>query len=405
MYIKFPILLMLFVLTTLFDPTFSQASFCAQKTHVFYGNGMFNNQIDVTDSYKTLESLMRSNGGLSEDEWTFDISYNHDEKIFSLFQVFRQRQGESVSTFWRWMNGLWLAPEWFQDKALDMAARVDQAQAARDADLRSHIQRYKTLLMEGSRVLVVGHSQGNLYANSAYTNLAYDENNLPMDAFGIVAVATPSGRVAGGGPYITRDDDLVINSVRIFYPGTLDGNITNSNTSSDWKNHSFIDAYLDGDQSGPMIINTALSTANGLAWPEPELGNGPISVTMTWGAEPDVDLHVFEPDGSHVYYANKLGTSGSLDYDDVTSRGPEHYYVVDCAALDAGTYHVGVNYYRGSTPETAYVQIQAGEVIRNYLTYLSHENGNSGDASPVGVADIEVSGDEEKGYTFTVKQL
>ncbi len=405
MYIKFPILLMLFVLTTLFSPSFSQASFCAKKTHVFYGNGMFNNHRNLTDSVGRLEDLLRSKGDLPKEEWVFDVSYNHDEKIFSLFQVFRQRQGESVSTFWRWMSGLWLAPEWFQDKALDMAARVDQAQAARDADLRSHIQRYKALLMEGNRVLVVGHSQGNLYANSAYTNLAYDENNLPMDAFGIVAVATPSGQVAGGGPYITRGDDLVINSVRIFYPGTLDGNITNSNTSSDWKNHSFIDAYLDGDQSGPMIINSALSTANGLAWPEPELGSGPISVTLTWGNEPDVDLHVFEPDGSHVYYANKLGTSGSLDYDDVTSRGPEHYYVVDCESVAVGTYRVGLNYYRGSNPETAYVQIQAGEVIRNYLTTLGQEEGSAGDANPEGVADIEVAEGADGGYTFTVKQL
>lgn len=405
MYIKFPILLMLFVLSALFGPTFSQASFCAQKTHVFYGNGMFNNQRDITDSVGRLEDLLRSKGDLSKDEWIFDVSYNHDEKLFSLFQVYRQRQGESVSNYWRWISGLWLAPDWFQDITLDMAARVDQAQAVRDVDLRSHIQRYKSLLMEGSRVLVVGHSQGNLYANSAYTNLAYDENNLPMEAFGIVAVATPSGRVASGGPYFTRDDDLVINTVRLFYPDTLDGNITNSNTNSDWKNHSFIDAYLDGDQSGPMIINTALAVANGLAWPEPQLGSGPISVTMTWGNEPDVDLHVFEPDGSHVYYANKLGTSGYLDYDDVTSRGPEHYYVVNCESLATGTYRVSVSYYRGYSPETAYVQVQAGDVIRNYSTYLPQAEGWAGDTNPEGVADIEVAGDDVMGYTFTVKQL
>ncbi len=405
MYIKFPILLMLFVSSTLLSPTFAQASLCALKTHVFYGNGMYNNHRNITDSVGRLEDLLRSKGDLSKEEWVFDISYNHDEKIFSLFEVFRQRQGESVYTFWQWMSGVPLTPDWFKEKALDMAARVDQAQAVRDADLRSHIQRYKTLLMEGSRVLVVGHSQGNLYANSAYTSLAYDENNLPMEAFGIVAVATPSGRVAGGGPYITRDDDLVINAVRWFFSGTLDGNITNSNTSSDWKNHSFIDAYLNGDQSGPMIINSALAAANGLSWPEPELGKGPISVTLTWGNEPDVDLHVYEPDGSHVYYANPRGTSGYLDYDDVTSRGPEHYFVVNCESLATGTYRVGVNYYYGDSPETAYVQIQAGDVIRNYLTYLPQAESWAGDTNPEGVADIEVSGDDVMGYTFTVRQL
>jgi hypothetical protein len=374
-------------------------------THIFYGNGMFNNQKDITNSYKKLESMMRSAGNLSEEEWEFDISYNHDEKIFSLFQVFRQRQGESVSTFWNWLSGLWPSPDWFQDKALDMAARVDQAQAVRDSDLRSHIQRYKTLLQEGNRVLVVGHSQGNFYANSAYTNLARDSSNLPMDAFGVVAVATPSGLVAGGGPYITRTDDLVIDAVRSFFWGTLDGNVTNSNDSADWKNHSFIDAYLNGDQSGPMIVNEALAKAGSLAWPQAQFGNGPITVNLIWGAEPDVDLHVFEPDGSHVYYASPVGTSGYLDYDDVTSWGPEHYYVVDCEDLAVGTYRVGVNYYRGSAPETSYIQIQAGDVNRNYLTYLPQAEGSAGNANPEGVADIEVTGDDVSGYTFTVRQL
>jgi hypothetical protein len=383
----------------------AQATYCAKKTNVFLGNGMFNDHEKASISLENLKERLVEAGDLTKDEWDFDISYNHDEKIFSLFEVFRQRQGESVYTFWQWMSGVPLTPDWFKEKALDMAARVDQAQAVRDADLRSHIQRYKTLLMEGSRVLVVGHSQGNLYANSAYTNLAYDENNLPMEAFGIVAVATPSGRVAGGGPYITRDDDLVINAVRWFFSGTLDGNITNSNTSSDWKNHSFIDAYLDGDQSGPMIVNTALAAANGLSWPEPELGSGPISVTLTWGNQPDVDLHVYEPDGNHVYYANPMGTSGYLDYDDVTSRGPEHYFVVNCESLATGTYRVGVSYYRGDSPEMAYVQIQAGDVNRYYWTYLPQAEGRDGDTNPEGVADIEVAGDDVKGYTFTVRQL
>jgi hypothetical protein len=383
----------------------AQATYCAKKTNVFLGNGMFNDHEKASISLENLKERLVEAGDLTKDEWDFDISYNHDEKIFSLFQVFRQRQGESVSTFWNWMSGVPLTPDWFKEKALDMAARVDQAQAVRDADLRSHIQRYKTLLMEGNRVLVVGHSQGNLYANSAYTNLAYDENNLPMEAFGIVAVATPSGLVAGGGPYITRDDDLVIDAVRWFFSGTLDGNISNSNSNSDWKNHSFIDAYLNGDQSGPMIINTALAAANGLSWPEPELGSGPISVTLTWGNQPDVDLHVYEPDGNHVYYANPLGTSGYLDYDDVTARGPEHYFVVNCESLATGTYRVGVNYYYGDSPETAYVQIQAGDVNRYYWTYLPQAEGRDGDTNPEGVAEIEVAGDDVKGYTFTVRQL
>jgi len=215
-------------------------------------------------------------------------------------------------------------------------------------------------------------------------------------------VATPSGRVAGGGPHITRNDDLVINAVRFFYPGTLDGNVTNGNADGDWKHHSFIDAYLEGDHSGPMIVSSALAKANGLNWPMPMVGSGPITVTLNWGDQPDVDLHVFEPDGSHVYYAALQGTSGYLDHDDVTSWGPEHYYVVSCDTLAAGTYRVGVNYYRGSAPENANVLIQAGDIIKDYTVYLPRAEGSAGNASPDSVANVEVVGDPVKGYTFTV---
>ena len=269
--------------STIFFCESSYASFCVKKTHVFFGNGMYNTQNDAKRNSKELESQLRGAANLPEDEWVFDVSYNHDERLFSIFQVFRQRQGESASTFWRWIDGLSLAPDWFREKALELASRGEMNQAVRDADLRRHVQRYKTVLMEGSRVLVIGHSQGNLYANSAYTILANDSDDLPMNAFGLVAVATPSSRVAGGGPHITRTDDLVINSVRFFYSGTLDGNVSNSNADSDWKHHSFIDAYLDGDRSGPMIISSVLSKANSLSWPNPMVGSGPITVTLTWG--------------------------------------------------------------------------------------------------------------------------
>jgi hypothetical protein len=383
-------------------PVNGTAAYCSKVTNVFYGNGMFNSESTATRNYKELERRMKAAGDLSPDQWVFDLSYNHDENIFSIFEVFRQREGERVSTFWRWLNGLSFAPDWFREKALELASDVDHLQAVIDSDLRQHVQRYKTVLMEGGRVLVVAHSQGNLYANSAYNILASDSAGLPMDAFGVVAVATPSGKVAGDGQYVTLKNDLVINTVRFFYPGTLDGNIENSSPSSDWKNHNFINAYLEGDRSGPMIVSAALSTADRLAWPEPQIGSGPITVTLTWGDQPDVDLHVYEPDGTHVYYAARTGESGYLDVDDVTSWGPEHYYVVDCDTLEAGIYRVGVNYYRGSAPETAYVQIQAGDILKDYTVDLASAEGYSGDSNPESVADIEVVGDPLQGYTFTV---
>jgi hypothetical protein len=114
-----------------------------------------------------------------------------------------------------------------------------------------------------------------------------------------------------------------------------------------------------------------------------------------------VDLHIFEPDGTHVYYFHQVGDSGFLDVDDTTSFGPEHYYV-SCGSLVPGVYHVGVNYYSGSAPETARIQIQAGLMVRSFQTFLPFSLGTSGNANPIPVADIIVTGNAATGFGFEI---
>lgn len=118
-------------------------------------------------------------------------------------------------------------------------------------------------------------------------------------------------------------------------------------------------------------------------------GQGPFTVTLTWGAQPDVDLHVFEPDGSHVYYQTASGSAGYLDVDDVTAYGPEHYYS-DCAQIMTGEYRVGVNYYRGAAPEIATILIQAGTASFSRQISLPAERRAAGDDSPILVARVVI---------------
>ena len=44
-------------------------------------------------------------------------------------------------------------------------------------------------------------------------------------------------------------------------------------------------------------------------------GQGDITVSMLWGTHDDLDLHMDTPDGSHIYYSNKVAGGGSLDVD------------------------------------------------------------------------------------------
>ena len=398
---KFFCNVMLFAFLLTISPTVDcKASYCDKQTYVFFGNGMFNEQTVAASGLRKLRRNSVATEKFQEDGWKFELSYNHNEGISSILEVFRQRMGDQTASYWRWLGNLEMAPDWFQSATQSVASGFDLLESVVDEDLRQHIQRYEGLLMAGNRVLVVAHSQGNLYANAAHTRLA--EKGLPMDAFGIVSVANPASHVAGNGPYFTLVNDMVIHAVSILFPNTLSPNVENNIDYTDWTHHSFIDSYLNGNQSGPMIVNAVLSEADDLSWPEQQVGRGPISVTLTWGEQPDVDLHIFEPNWSHVYYADPVGQSGHLDHDDTRSYGPEHYFVGSCDQLETGRYGVAVNYYRGTEPETAHIQIQAGDIVRDYSVYLFMAYGSSGNYRARTVANIDVIEDPEQGYVFKV---
>jgi hypothetical protein len=51
--------------------------------------------------------------------------------------------------------------------------------------------------------------------------------------------------------------------------------------------------------------------------PEPELGTGDVQVTLRWSSSADIDLHVFEPDGTEIWFSEPGPTAsgGRLDVD------------------------------------------------------------------------------------------
>jgi len=97
------------------------------------------------------------------------------------------------------------------------------------------------------KLLLVAHSQGNFYANSFYDVVADKAGGVPAESIGVYSVATPSGRVAGGGKWLTSDTDKVIADVvgrvlsrKIMVPNT---HIELQN-GDDSLGHSFSGIYL-----------------------------------------------------------------------------------------------------------------------------------------------------------------
>ena len=133
-----------------------------------------------------------------------------------------------------------------------------------------------------------------------------------------------------------------------------------------------------------------------------------MRVTLTWNADTDMDLHIWDDNGNHTFtdllsYGNRTAIAGSeLDVDNIEGYGPENFTF---KSPSQGRYYVGVNYFSDhgdeprSTKATVNITLNQGtmyEVKKSYELVLSTENFN--DEYPVAgttnswwrVADIVV---------------
>lgn len=99
------------------------------------------------------------------------------------------------------------------------------------------------------KLLFVGHSQGNFYANALYDKLADQYGGVPKQSIGVYAVATPADHVAGGGFYLTSHTDKVIAGLvgnytlrGILTPNTYISEVAQEKDSL--AGHSFSDVYI-----------------------------------------------------------------------------------------------------------------------------------------------------------------
>lgn len=88
-----------------------------------------------------------------------------------------------------------------------------------------------------------------------------------------------------------------------------------------------------------------------------------LRVVLSWDSDmTDLDLHVIEPDGEHVFYGHRIGRSGgALDVDVTTGFGPEIYAT---PAPQPGVYHVFVNYFGAGELQDDLSTAQVAVVLR-----------------------------------------
>ncbi len=404
------------ILAALFSGTQVKADdtsrYCVdEKTVVVFTNGVNTDLTKTRRSAQRLQAAILRGSGLSRDDlvtkYEFDYAYNPtDGLLLDLWESTKQDLAGDTSQFIRYVRRLVPMPDWFAQKFAESAQRVDDISRISVSKVQAHTNKYISFIDEGKRVIVVPHSQGNFYFNSAYTGIPADKRSYVT----AVSVANPDNVVKGGGSYTTETRDMVINLITAAKSSAglpssswpLAGNVTNSSLLDFPMVHGFKEAYLAGSATRGKILGDFTNAANTLPYPAGIVTSGIITVRLDWDSQPDVDLHVFEPGGAHVYYRSRQGVNGYLDKDDTSSYGPEHYYV-GCDTISPGVYRVGVNYYSGSAATSTKIQLSAGLSSATISKVLPIARGSSGNNSPIPVADIVVSGTKESGFTFDIR--
>lgn len=393
---------------------------------VVYMNGVFSTPEGADLSIRTLSSLYEKN--YSTDEIiSYEVLYNYTNGFEDLAEVFEQRATEQVAVldgrfelFFEALRGDgsgWLAYISEVESAVGgvIEGFVEYAEAeivrtltafmgdttATQINYVEHSSRIDNWVLEGKKLLFVAHSQGNLFANAAYR---YARGKVGPDSVKVVHVAPPAAQL--NGPHVLADKDRVIQALSLLgsvasVTDTIPGYLSRpagANGKWDILGHGFVEIYINPTlPTANSVLNHIDEALQTLEAPEAQAASGFFTATLTWNGSGDVDLHVYEPSGSHVYYAAKTGVSGYLDVDNTSANGPEHYFAsCDADKLMPGPYVVSVANYSRAEGRRATVQLASWK--EGVLGTRSVNLGGATGSSPAyDMFVLNVSKDEETG--------
>jgi len=386
---RYLIILVLILSDTVIAQNLSYDNACdLYDDHVVIGffNGV---NTTFTEANLNLQALVDNYGNETSDAIPirYELFYNDTDGLYDFVETFAQRAKEkgpylqdNFAMVWdllgaaKWWRAIASISRTFEDlflffnstlKDITVLALEKLINNNTEKNYAAHNTRVSAHLHENGRLLFVAHSQGNLFANHAYEYAKSQIKGKIEDYVQAVHVAPTS--IKTNGPHVLADLDLVIKPLM---------RSPNSNMSipverkpgvggaTDWKGHSFLAIYMNKHLKPRQKIIEHINDSTRhffnkiMNLPKDASYIGFVTATLTWDGKGDVDLHIFEPNGTHVYFNNKLGTSGILDVDNVEANGPEHYFL-SCAKsqIQTGTYQFKIANYEGATGRNATVQI------------------------------------------------
>lgn len=364
----------------------SAPSSCTSGGLLFgFFNGVLNSEFEAKDSLRQFEEKYGPTTPQG-DPIRYEVFYNVTEGFADFVEVFEQRLNEHggalAGRFELFFEALQGGGSWWSTITtavpslagvlggfLDwLNAIIPRAltQMMGSPSLLTTQAEHRTRLdngaLEGRKMLLLAHSQGNLFLNAA---LEYASSRVLGTSIQGIHIAPAS--MVGNRPHVLADKDLVINALRA--AGSVPHNTDTIppmlertpglNGNTDAKGHGLQEIYLHPGHTTASKIHAHILNAFATLQAAPaQAASGFFTATLTWDGTGDVDLHTTEPSGAHVYYRNKVGPSGHLDVDSTRRDGPEHYYATcDTARLAEGTYSFSLANYALAEGRKATVQI------------------------------------------------
>lgn len=432
-FIKFPVLLVILCVIS-FQPAYADTSadLCTVKGVAF----VFFNGVNTTPAMAdaALLEFRRQFGTTSpaEDPIRYEKLYNYSNGFEDFIETFEQRLqehggllAERFELFFEALSGdgLW----WRRiigsvGSAAGILEGIGQAyesfvinrltslfaEPPTAINYLEHRARIQNLILEGKKLLFVAHSQGNLFVNPAYD---YALTLTGEESVQVVHIAPASPTL--NGPHVLADKDIVINGLRAFgsVPGITDvipGYLVRpagANNQKDILGHGLQEIYINEHLGiSESVTGYIIDALGSLVAPPANASSGFFTATLTWNGSGDVDLHTFEPNGVHVYYASRQGFTGYLDVDNTSGFGPEHYYATCTPAyLQTGIYDFAVANYYGSTGRVATIQVASWSdgVLGTRSVTLGTPTGST---PAYYMFQVEVSRDEVTGaYSVSIR--
>jgi len=267
--------------------------FAVEKMYIFHINGINTSRAEAVQNANALEQAVKFSSNMIANKGHFDLLYNTDEGdafcelCHQLADVTKQRaleqknitvddfviaymktyhlNYESGSTDYEILK-MGIKDDYLKDKTFvgnNMGDIYNQFKTKTSQDKFRFLMKYianneDPTINSKPSILLIPHSQGNLYANEL-TDYLYRAEGYPYDHISVVGIASPSSLISGAfSQYVTADNDLIVKGVSVLSqlpPHSIPPVEPNAHNESCLLCHELIGSYLSTGDTHTQIKN------------------------------------------------------------------------------------------------------------------------------------------------------